>query len=350
MSNEEIDITNFSNIDGVGPANKKELKAGGFITIIEIAACIPEELMERSKLTETKSIQVIQGAKKYLRDNNLLDLPKMSALEDLERREKIQRIKLNSNALDGLLNGGIECGAVTEFFGEFGSGKSQISMMSALKCTQSLENGGLDANAIYIDTEGTFRPERIKGICDNLGYDWKQTLTRIHVIKPRDSFEIINYIREELVKDIEEFKAKLIVIDSVISLLRAEKIGRGALAARQQMLGELLHKIGRAAEVYNAAVVLTNQVQSKVDGYLMPGADPNKPTGGNILGHFSTYRVSLRKAGKNRVATMIDSPDKDWEPVKFIVSKNGIEDSVDDSKKAKKSSEDQELPEENLPE
>lgn len=349
MSN-EIDLSDFSKIDGVGPANKKELKAGGFITVIEIAACIPEELMERSKLTETKAIQIIQGAKQYLRDNNLLNLPKMSALEDLERREKIQRIKLNSSALDGLLNGGIECGAVTEFFGEFGSGKSQVSMMSALKCTQSLENGGLDANAIYIDTEGTFRPERIKAICDNLGYDWKKTLTRIHVIKPRDSSEIVNYIEEELVKDIEEFKAKLVVIDSVISLFRAEKIGRGALAARQQMLGQLLHKIGRAAEVYDAAIVLTNQVQSRVDGFIMAGMDPNKPTGGNILGHFSTYRVSLRKSGKGRVATMVDSPDKDWEPVKFMVTKNGIEDFVDDSKKAKKSSEDQEQPSENQPE
>jgi DNA repair protein RadA len=332
---EEIDISDFTLLDGIGPTIKKELKQGGFETITEIAACIPDELIERLKYSEDKSIKVIDAANQYLQENNLIENNIMTGLEDLKRRESLQRIDLNSKALNGLLDGGVETGAITEFFGEFGAGKSQVSMMAALKTPLPVEQGGLDGNVIYIDTEGTFRPERIKSICENLGYDWEQVLSKIHRVRLDSSSKLIVFIRDKLIHKIQETKARLVVIDSVISLFRAEKIGRGTLALRQQVLGELLHKLSRTIEVYNCACILTNQVQSKVDGYTFPGSDGLKPTGGNVLGHASTYRVRLRKSGKKKTATMEDSPNKDYEAVPFMVTANGIEDFVENKKVTK---------------
>lgn len=332
----EVDISDFSKLEGVGPANKKELRAGDFDTITEIAACLPEELVERCGFNEERASSIVSAANKYLQENNLLEQNIMNGLEDLKRRESLQRISLNSVQLDGLLDGGIETGAVTEFFGEFGSGKSQISMMAALKTPLPVDQGGVDGNVIYIDTEGTFRPERIKKICENLGYNWEQVLKRINVVRLNSTSKIIVFIRDKLVSMIEKTNARLVVIDSVISLFRAEKIGRGQLAVRQQLLGQLLHKLGRAIEVYNCACILTNQVQSKVDGYTFPGSDGLKPTGGNVLGHFSTYRIRLRKSGKKKTATMEDSPNKDYEAIPFMVTANGIEDFTDEKKKKSK--------------
>ena len=342
MSEEEIDISDFTKLDGVGPAFKAELRSGKYDTIIEIAAAIPSELKERCKITEDKAIKAIEAANKYLEETNLLDSYVMDGLQDLMRRESLEHIKLGSENLNGLLNGGIEVGATTEFYGEFGSGKSQISMMAALQCPQSKENGGLDGAVIYYDTEGTFRPERIKHICEARGYDWENTLKKIIRVKAYTSSILTLEIEKKLAKRIQETGARLVIIDSVISLLRAEKIGRGQLADRQQKLGELLHILGRTIETYKCACILTNQVQSKVDGFLMPGMDPNKPTGGNVMGHASTYRISLRKSGKKKTATMVDSPDKDWETVPFYVTKKGLSDEEESGKGAKKSEEDQE--------
>lgn len=339
MNEKEVDISDFAKLEGVGPTNKKELRSGDFDTITEIAACLPEELVERCGFTEDKASSIVNAANKYLRDNNLLEQDIMSGLDDYNRREALQRINLHSDALNGLLDGGIETGAVTEFFGEFGSGKSQISMFASLKTPLPVEQGGLDGNVIYIDTEGTFRPERIKKICDNLGYDWKMILSRITVVKKTSSPDLIVFIRDKLVSMIEQTKARLVVIDSVISLFRAEKIGRGNLASRQQALGQLLHKLGRAIAYYNCACILTNQVQSRVDGFTFPGSDGLKPTGGNVLGHFSTYRIKLRKSGKKKTATMEDSPNKDYEAVPFMVTANGIEDFTEGKKKTTKEEE-----------
>jgi DNA repair protein RadA len=111
-------------------------------------------------------------------------------------------------------------------------------------------------------------------------------------------------------------------IDSIISLHRAEYTGRETLAERQQRLNVMLHKLIRLAEIYNIAIVLTNQVQVSPDN-----SDSVRATGGNIMGHACTYRIFLRKVGRDRIAIMVDSPHHAYSQVKFTISEKGVENS-----------------------
>jgi DNA repair protein RadA len=187
---------------------------------------------------------------------------------------------------------------------------------------QPIEAGGLESSVIYIDTEGTFRPERVEQIARSRGFDPTEILKNVAVCKVYNSSHL-ELIVKDLGKYINDFKAKLVVIDSIISLHRAEFSGRGTLADRQQRLNSMLHKLIRLAEIYNIAIVITNQVQSSPDTFF---GDPTKATGGNVLGHASTYRIYLRKSGENRVAKMMDSPYHPYSDTRFTVTERGADD------------------------
>ena len=218
--------------------------------------------------------------------------------------------------------GGIETQAVTEFYGEFGSGKSQICHTLCATARQSIDSGGMDSCVIYIDTEGTFRPERVDQISRARGLDHRHVLKSVAVCKVYNSSHL-ELIVKDLGRYVNESKAKLVIIDSIISLHRAEFLGRGTLANRQQKLNGMLHKLIRLAEIFNIAVVVTNQVQSSPDTFF---GDPTKAAGGNILGHSSTYRIYLRKTGENRVAKMMDSPYHPYSDTRFTLNEKGTDD------------------------
>ena len=196
---------------------------------------------------------------------------------------------------------------------------------------QPIESGGLNSGVIYIDTEGTFRPERLEQISSNRNIDPVNALQNVAVCKVYNSAHL-ELIIKNLGKYIDDYKAKLVVVDSIISLHRAEFSGRGTLADRQQRLNSIMHKLLRISEIYNIAIIVTNQVQSTPDTFF---GDPTKPTGGNVIGHASTYRVYLRKSGENRVAKMIDSPYHPYSEVRFTVNEKGA-DNLDEGKKSKK--------------
>jgi DNA repair protein RadA len=196
---------------------------------------------------------------------------------------------------------------------------------------QPIESGGLNSGVIYIDTEGTFRPERLEQISNSRNIDPVNALQNVTVCKVYNSAHL-ELIVKNLGKYIDDYKAKLVVVDSIISLHRAEFSGRGTLADRQQRLNSIMHKLLRISEIYNIAIIVTNQVQSTPDTFF---GDPTKPTGGNVIGHASTYRVYLRKSGENRVAKMIDSPYHPYSEVRFTVNEKGA-DNLDEGKKSKK--------------
>ena len=202
---------------------------------------------------------------------------------------------------------------------------------------QPTEAVGLDSNVIYIDTEGTFRPERLNQIARARGFDPTYVLKSVAVCKVYNSSHL-ELIIKDLGKYINDFKAKLIIIDSIISLHRAEFSGRGTLADRQQRLNSILHKLIRLSEIYNVAIVITNQVQSSPDTFF---GDPTKAAGGNVLGHASTYRIYLRKSGENRIAKMIDSPYHPYSDARFTVNERGTDDIEDVKKSSKKASKDE---------
>ena len=256
----------------------------------------------------------------------------VTATEIYDRRQKIERISTGSSNLDELLIGGVETQAVTEFYGEFGSGKTQICHTLCLNVQLPVEDGGLSAGAIYIDTENTFRPERLRDIAVERGMDPDEALSKIIVAKAFTSSHQ-ELLVGELGKVIEDSNAKLVIVDSLMGHYRSEFLGRGTLATRQHRLNRFMHLLTRTAETRNVAVVMTNQVMSAPDAFF---GDPTRPVGGHVVAHTSTYRLYLRKSGKNRIAKMKDSPYHPEHEAVFTLNERGVDDPVDAKAKSKK--------------
>src|ERR671918_1466194 len=312
----------IQDIEGIGPTTAKKLKDAGIVSVMDLAVASSDELAVDLNSSKDSAASFIMAAQKLLRESNILEKEFVTADAALEKRKSMLRCSTGSTALDDLLLGGVETQAVTEFYGEFGSGKSQICHTLCATARQPIEQGGLNGSIIYIDTEGTFRPERVEQIARTRGLDPSQILKSVAVCKIYNSSHL-ELIIKDLGKYINDFKAKMVIIDSIISLHRAEFAGRGTLADRQQRLNNMLHRLVRLTEIYNIAIVITNQVQSSPDTFF---GDPTKAAGGNVLGHASTYRIYLRKSGENRIAKMMDSPYHPYSDTRFTVTEKGADD------------------------
>ena len=320
-----VDIE-IQDIEGVGPTTARKLKEAGIVSVMDLAVTSADELAVDINSSKDTAATFIMAAQRLLRESNILEKEFVTAESALEKRKSLMRCSTGSRALDELLLGGIETQAVTEFYGEFGSGKSQICHTLAAIAPQPKEAGGLNGGVIYIDTEGTFRPERLNQIARARELEPSHVLKNVAVCKVYNSSHL-ELIIKDLGKYVNDFNAKLVIIDSIISLHRAEFAGRGTLADRQQRLNGLLHKVIRLAEIFNIAVVITNQVQSSPDTFF---GDPTKAAGGNVIGHASTYRIYLRKSGENRTAKMIDSPYHPYSDAKFTLNEKGTDDLEDE--------------------
>jgi len=249
----------------------------------------------------------------------------MDAAEFAKKREDILYITTGSQNLNGLLGGkGIETKAITEAYGAFGSGKSQLAFTLAVNVQRPKEQGGADGKAVYIDTEGTFRPDRIKQLAEGIGAVPEKVLKNILVARAFNSDHQILLLDKvsEMIREGEPIK--LMIIDSLTAHFRAEFSGRGQLADRQQKLNRYLHNLMKLAEQHNLAIFVTNQVMA--NPAVMFG-DPTTAIGGHILGHASTYRLYLRrgKAG-SRVAKLIDSPNLPENEAQFFLTEHGVRD------------------------
>ncbi len=327
------DLTNLEiqDIEGIGPTTAKKLREAGIFSVMDLAVAAVEDLAVDINASKESAASFIMAAQKLLRESDVLEKEFITADTALKKRRSLLRCSTGSSMLDDLFLGGIETQAVTELYGEFGSGKSQICHTMCITAGQPVESGGLNSGIIYIDTEGTFRPERLEQISSSRNVDPVRALQNVAVCKVYNSAHL-ELIVKNLGKYIDDYKAKLVVVDSIISLHRAEFSGRGTLADRQQRLNSIMHKLLRISEIYNVAIIVTNQVQSAPDTFF---GDPTKPTGGNVIGHASTYRVYLRKSGENRIAKMIDSPYHPYSEVRFTINEKGT-DNLDEGKKSKK--------------
>jgi DNA repair protein RadA len=317
----DIDL-GIQDIEGIGPTIAKKLKEAGISSVMDLAVATAEQLALDIKSSKDSAAAFIMAAQKLLRERNILGKEFATADSILEKRNLMLRCSTGSQKLDQLLKGGIETQAVTEFYGEFGSGKSQICHTLCAIVSRPVKEGGLNGVVIYIDTEGTFRPERLNQISRARGFDPLSVLKNVATCRVYNSSHL-ELIVKDLGRYINKFNAKLVIIDSIISLHRSEYLGRGTLADRQQRLNAILHKLIRLAEIFNIAIVITNQVQSSPDMFF---GDPTKATGGNILAHTSTYRIYLRKSGENRIAKMIDSPYHPYSDIRFTVNEKGVDD------------------------
>jgi DNA repair protein RadA len=318
----EVDI---ADLPGVGPATKAKLESGGITTILDLAASTTNELVDNLNITEETAHNLVFEAQKLLKEKGYLEKDLVSANELFARRAKMLRCTTFSQNLDDLLAGGIETQAVTEFYGEYGSGKTQICHTLCVSAQLPVDQKGLGGAALYIDTESTFRPERVAQIARSRDLDVESILNNIHVAKIYNASHLELIVRA-MGSLIQQNSIKLVIVDSIISLHRAEFLGRGSLSERQQKLNAIMHRLKRVSEIYNVAVIITNQVQSAPDTFF---GDPTKAAGGNIIGHASTYRIYLRKAGQERKAIMIDSPMHPYGDTNFMVTEGGISDPSD---------------------
>ena len=339
----KMDSFDLADLEGVGPVTKKKLEEAGIHNMMDLVVRGPVELGEISSMTPETCDKIVTIARKQLAETGAITKDFASASEIYKRRQNIGKITTSTEALDTLLQGGVETQAITEVYGEFGSGKTQFCHTMCVMVQKAKEEGGLDGSVLYIDTEGTFRPERIITIAKAHNMDPIKALDRIIVARAYNSAHQV-LILEEAGKTIQEENIKLILSDSTTGLFRAEYLGRGTLANRQQKLGRYIRLLSRIAEAYNCAVIATNQVSSSPDSFF---GDPTRPVGGNIVGHASTYRIYFRKGGKNkRVAKIIDSPHHAASEAVFELADRGIQDTEDymkqiekDAKKAEKEAE-----------
>lgn len=338
---------NLTALDGVGEQTENDLLDAGLDTFEQLAVLSAGDLDARANIGEGTAQKIIQGSREKA------DVGDFETAVDLrEKRKEVYKITTLADDVDEMLGGGIETGSMTEFYGEFGTGKSQFAHQMAVNVQLPVEAGGTGGSAVFIDTEDTFRPERIEEMVRGLpdekidplltargitrerqravadgGEDTgdypamdelvESVLSHIHVAKAYNSnhqmllgekAEEICSEQKENVKSGVENAAEVgaIIVDSLTSHFRSEYVGRGELAERQQKLNKHIHDLVSVGDLHNAAVIVANQVQSNPDSYF---GDPTKPIGGNVLGHASNFRIYLRQSkADKRVVRLVDAP------------------------------------------
>jgi DNA repair protein RadA len=313
----------LEDLPGIGPATALKLKELGYHTIESLAMATAREL-EPVGISEKKAFSIIETAR------SSIGVSFIRADELLKMRKSVLRLTSGSKVLDRLVDGGLETQTITEFYGEYGSGKSQICHQLCVNVQLPPERGGLSGSALYVDTENTFRTERIVSMSKHLGLDPEQVAKNIIYAEAYTS-DHQAFLLDNADEVIKQNNVKLIIVDSLTAHFRSEYIGREMLAPRQQRLNKHMHKLIGLARAFNAVAVVTNQVMAKPDVFF---GDAVYPIGGHIVGHTSHTRLYLRRAahGPMRIARLVSSPYLPEGEEIFKITENGIEDASEEDK------------------
>lgn len=305
----------LEDLPSIGPATAQKLQELGFNTVESLATATAREL-EPAGIGEKRALEVIRKAR------SSMALSFIRADELLKMRQNILRLTTGSKTMDELLAGGLETQTITEFYGEYGSGKSQICHQLCVNVQLPPERGGLDAGALYIDTENTFRTERIVQMAQHLDLDPEGVAKNIIYAEAFTSDHQM-FLLDNADKVVKENNIRLIIVDSLTSHFRSEYLGREMLAERQQKLNKHLHKLIRLARAFNAVAVVTNQVMAKPDVFF---GNTVHPIGGHIVAHTSHTRLFLRKSSRGpvRIARLVSSPYLPEGERVFKITENGI--------------------------
>ncbi|KAI9229046.1 MAG: Rad51-domain-containing protein [Piptocephalis tieghemiana] len=305
---------------GISPQDTKKLLDAGYHTVESIAYTPKKELLNVRGISEAKADKIAAEASK------LVPMGFTTATEYHQRRSELVMISTGSSELNKLLGGGLETGSVTEIFGEFRTGKSQLCHTLAVTCQLPIDMGGGEGKCLFIDTEGTFRPARLLATAERFGLNGEEVLDNVAYARAYNSDHQTQLLIQASAM-MTESRYALLIVDSATSLYRTDFSGRGELSARQMHLARFLRMLLRLADEFGVAVVITNQVVSQVDGGAMFVADPKKPIGGNIIAHASTTRLYLRKGrGEQRVCKIYDSPCLPESEAIFSINADGIGD------------------------
>jgi DNA repair protein RadA len=327
MYGDEVEKKRYLSIEdipGVTSSIAEKLRELGFNTVESLAMATIREL-EQAGISDKKAFEIINAAR------SSVTLSFVRADELLEKRQNVLRLTTGSKKLDELLGGGLETQTITEFYGEYGSGKSQIAHQACVNVQLPPEKGGLGGGALYIDTENTFRPERIVQMAKFRGLDPQKAVKNIIWAEAYTSDHQM-FLLENADKVIKENNIRLIVVDSLTAHFRSEYIGRENLALRQQKLNQHMHKLIRLARGFNAVALVTNQVMASPEAFF---SETIRPIGGHIVAHTSHTRVFLRKSARGfiRIARLVSSPYLPEGECLFKITENGIEDVTEEDGK-----------------
>lgn len=320
MSKKKEDVIpelTINDIPGVGAATADRLRDGGLDTLMSLAVSTPSKLLEAAGVTEATARKMINFCR------NSMDMGFVSGDAMMDKRAKVKKISMACDSFDELLGGGFETGCITECYGAYGSSKTQIAHWLSVQ-VQKLK-GEKNPVVVYIDTENTFRPERIIQFAKGAGIDSEEVLKNIKVARAYNSDHQMLLVDKigELIND-QKLNVRLVVVDSLTSHFRAEFVGRGTLADRQQKLNKHMHSLSKLADINNLCVYVTNQVMAKPDQFF---GDPTEAIGGHIVGHNSTFRLYLRRGKKGtRVAKLVDSPNLPDHECAFLIEEERISD------------------------
>lgn len=305
-------VKDVTDLPGVGAATAEKLSSVGFDNLMSIAVASPGELVDAAGMSEAVARKIIQAARESL------DMGFASGDDLMAKRERVIKISTGVKDFDRILGGGFETGCISECFGQYGSAKTQIAHQLAVNVYASDPT----AVTVFIDTENTFRPERIIQFATGKGLDGKELLKNIRVARAYNSDH--QMLLAEKVDDLikQGLNVKLVVVDSLTAHFRAEFVGRGTLAERQQKINKHMHTLARLGDTNNCAIYVTNQVMSKPDAFF---GDPTEAIGGHIVGHNSTFRIYLRRGKKGtRVAKLVDAPNLPDDEAVFMVTEAGL--------------------------
>jgi DNA repair protein RAD51 len=309
---------------GISAVDVRKLLESGYYTVESIAYTPKKQLLNIKGISEAKADKILLEATK------LVPMGFTTATEFHQRRAEIVYISTGSREFDKLLGGGLETGSITELFGEFRTGKTQLCHTLAVTCQLPIEQGGGAGKCLYIDTEGTFRPERLVSCAQRFGLNPDEVLDNVAYARAYNS-DHQSALLTQASAMMSESRYALLIVDSATALYRTDFSGRGELSARQMHLARFLRTLLRLADEFGVAVVISNQVVATVDGAsAMFNADPKKPIGGNIMAHASTTRLYLRKGrGEQRICKIYDSPCLPESEAVFSINADGIGDATD---------------------
>ncbi|MBA7532792.1 Protein RecA [subsurface metagenome] len=312
-------MADLSQIKGINARQIKLLQDNGISTAEALAMSPGSTVSDIDGLGDKTAKKLIWNAR------NALGMTDFIQAKDID--ENVEFMTTGSSELNKILGGGFQTGKLTEVYGPFKSGKTALAHTISVTSQLSVKNGGLNTSVAYIDTENTFSKEKIKRIAKRFGLNPNETLSRIYHARIYSSDHQSQMIQkaETLCKT---RGVRLIIIDSLMALLRAEYVGIGKLAPRQALLNNIIHTLSRIAETYNCAVLLTNQVAVKIMGMF----STNDAIGGNIVAHGCHFRVMFKTKGFSsnnslkRRAVIVDAPDLPPEECEFFITSAGIAD------------------------
>ncbi|CAD6577416.1 MAG: Meiotic recombination protein dmc1 [Tremellales sp. Tagirdzhanova-0007] len=327
---------------GINVQDIIKLKAAGIVTVLGVAQTTRKNLLKIKGLSEAKVEKLKETAQKLLA--SFKPPIWVSATEVSERRANVIMITTGSKSVDAILGGGISTQSISEVYGEFRTGKTQLCHTLCVTTQLPEDQGGASGKVAYIDTEGTFRPDRVKSIADRYGVDSGMAQDNILCARAWSSEQQNEMLVELAIRFVEDRTYKLLIVDSVMNLFRQDYSGRGELSERQQVvslpvgaddpliiskkLNQFLSRLQRIAEEFNVAILLTNQVQADPGAAAMfAAASSAKPVGGHVLAHASATRMQLRKGrGEERIAKLQDSPDMPEAEATYALKAGGWED------------------------